>query len=44
MELSAYLHFNGQCAAAFKFYETCLGGKIVMTQTRIFVWLVAAES
>jgi len=22
------LHFNGQCEAAFKFYEQCLGGKI----------------
>ena len=29
MELSAYLNFSGQCAAAFKFYEHCLGGKIV---------------
>jgi PhnB protein len=33
MELSPYLNFNGQCAAAFKFYEKCLGGKIVMMQT-----------
>ena len=33
MELSPYLNFNGQCAAAFKFYEQCLGGKIVMMQT-----------
>lgn len=33
MELSPYLIFNGQCAAAFKFYEQCLGGKIVMMQT-----------
>jgi PhnB protein len=24
----AYLFFNGQCEAAFKFYEQCLGGKI----------------
>ena len=29
MHLNAYLTFNGQCEAAFKFYEQCLGGKIV---------------
>jgi PhnB protein len=30
MALSPYisLSFNGQCEAAFKFYERCLGGKI----------------
>jgi PhnB protein len=28
MQLSAYLTFNGNCEAAFKFYEKCLGGKI----------------
>ncbi|MDQ2775994.1 MAG: VOC family protein [Acidobacteriota bacterium] len=28
MELSPYLLFNGQCEAAFKFYEQVLGGKI----------------
>jgi len=28
MQLSPYLNFNGQCEAAFKFYERCLGGKI----------------
>ena len=33
MELSPYLSFNGQCAEAFKFYERCLGGRIVMSQT-----------
>ena len=33
MKLNAYLNFNGDCAAAFKFYERCLGGKIVFTQT-----------
>lgn len=33
MELNPYLNFNGQCAAAFKFYEQCLGGKIVFMQT-----------
>ena len=29
MQLNAYLTFNGQCEEAFKFYERCLGGKIV---------------
>ena len=29
MRLNTYLVFNGQCEAAFKFYEQCLGGKIV---------------
>jgi PhnB protein len=33
MQLNPYLTFNGQCEAAFKFYETCLGGKIVMMMT-----------
>ena len=28
MELTSYLNFNGQCEAAFKFYEKALGGKI----------------
>jgi PhnB protein len=28
MQLNPYLFFNGQCEAAFKFYERCLGGKI----------------
>ena len=28
MRLNPYLLFNGQCDAAFKFYERCLGGKI----------------
>lgn len=28
MHVNAYLHFDGQCAEAFKFYEQCLGGKI----------------
>ncbi|MGF1493881.1 MAG: VOC family protein [Microcoleaceae cyanobacterium] len=28
MQLNPYLSFNGQCEAAFKFYEKCLGGKI----------------
>ena len=29
MPVTPYLHFNGQCAEAFTFYEKCLGGKIV---------------
>ena len=29
MKLNPYLMFHGQCEAAFKFYEQCLGGKIV---------------
>jgi PhnB protein len=28
MQLNPYLLFNGNCEAAFKFYEKCLGGKI----------------
>lgn len=28
MQLNPYLTFNGRCEAAFKFYETVLGGKI----------------
>ena len=28
MQLNAYLYFNGQCEAAFQFYEQLLGGKI----------------
>jgi PhnB protein len=28
MQLNPYLTFNGQCEAAFKFYEKVLGGKI----------------
>ena len=27
MQMSPYLSFNGQCEAAFTFYEQCLGGK-----------------
>lgn len=33
MKLNPYLMFNGNCEAAFKFYEQCLGGKIVMRMT-----------
>jgi len=28
MHLIPYLQFRGECEAAFKIYETCLGGKI----------------
>jgi PhnB protein len=28
MQVNPYLIFNGECEAAFKFYERCLGGKI----------------
>lgn len=28
MQVSPYLSFKGQCEAAFKFYEKCLGGQI----------------
>lgn len=30
MRLNPYLQFNGQCEAAFRFYEKVLGGKIAM--------------
>lgn len=30
MQLTPHLSFNGQCEAAFKFYERCLGGKMFM--------------
>ena len=33
MQLNPYLFFNGNCADAFKFYEKCLGGKIVTLMT-----------
>lgn len=33
MEMSPYLNFSGNCAEAFRFYERCLGGRIVMMQT-----------
>ena len=35
MQLNPYLTFNGQCEAAFKFYEQCLGGKIVAMVTHV---------
>ena len=33
MRLTPYLSFNGQCEAALKFYEMCLGGKVVTMMT-----------
>ncbi len=33
LQLNPHLTFNGQCEEAFKFYEKCLGGKIVMMMT-----------
>src|SRR5690349_5713885 len=33
MQVNPYLHFNGQCEAAFKFYEKTFGGKIAMRMT-----------
>ncbi|MBW4667535.1 MAG: VOC family protein [Cyanomargarita calcarea GSE-NOS-MK-12-04C] len=33
MQSNTYLNFNGECEAAFKFYEQCLGGKIVAMMT-----------
>lgn len=29
MKIVPYLNFDGQCEEAFKFYEQCLGGKIM---------------
>jgi len=28
MQVNPYLSFNGECEAAFKFYEQCLGGRV----------------
>jgi PhnB protein len=28
IQMNPYLEFNGECEAAFKFYEKCLGGEI----------------
>lgn len=33
MQLNPYLNFDGQCEAAFKFYEKVLGGKITFSMT-----------
>ena len=34
MNVNAYLHFNGNCEEAFKFYEKALGAKELMMITR----------
>jgi PhnB protein len=33
MRLNPHLQFNGQCESAFRFYEECLGGRIVVMMT-----------
>ncbi len=33
MQTNTYLTFNGDCEAAFKFHERCLGGEIEMMMT-----------
>ena len=33
MKVNPHLSFNGQCEAAFKFYEKVLGGKITFSMT-----------
>ena len=33
MQLNPYVNFDGQCEAAFKFYEQVLGGKITFMMT-----------
>ena len=33
MQVNPYLHFNGNCEAALKFYEKALGAKIDMLHT-----------
>ena len=33
MQMNPYLSFNGECEAAFKFYEKCLGAKITFMMT-----------
>lgn len=33
MQINPYLIFNGECEAAFKFYEQLLGGKITFKMT-----------
>jgi PhnB protein len=30
MQINPYLNFDGRCAAAFKLYEKCLGGELMM--------------
>jgi PhnB protein len=33
MRLNPYLMFNGQCEVAFRFYEKCLRGEVVLMMT-----------
>lgn len=33
MQFNPYLNFNGQCEAAFKFYQQCLGGDLQTMMT-----------
>jgi PhnB protein len=33
MQLNPHLTFDGQCEAAFRFYERCLGGKLAFMMT-----------
>jgi len=33
LQINPYLNFKGECEVAFKFYETCLGGKIETMMT-----------
>ena len=33
MQVNPYLHYNGNCEAAFKFYEKAAGGKIEVMMT-----------
>jgi PhnB protein len=33
VKLNPYLNFNGECAAALKFYEQALGGKVIFSMT-----------
>lgn len=33
MRLNPHLQFDGQCESAFRFYEQCIGGRIVVMMT-----------
>lgn len=33
MKLNTYLNFDGDCRAAFQFYEKCLGGRNLLLMT-----------
>ena len=33
MKITTYLNFDGKCEAAFRFYERCLGAKIINMMT-----------